>query len=378
MPLEILQIVPQLPPAISGVGDYAWLLARELRAAHGIHTRFIVCGHGGGGEPQTELDGFPVCQLSERSGVDLLRELSAEDMPRTVLLHYVGYGYEKRGCPAWLVNALSAWRGESDGMRLVTMFHELYAFGPPWRSAFWTSPIQQRIAARLARLSSACVTNMRRYANWLSARAPQHAGSIKVLPVFSNVGEPAPVLGYDERPARIVVFGAPGWRRQAYTAHRDCLERVCGELGLTELVDIGPACGIVPKLAVRCVQKGSLPADQLSREFLACRAGFFSYPVPYLGKSGIFAAYAAHGLVPVTHPANSEASEDGLQPSRHFLLAALSFAADNEACALVAGNAFHWYGAHRSEVHAAAFQPLIVGAATPDPPADPPKSEALL
>ena len=365
MPLEIFQIVPHLPPAISGVGDYAFLLAGQLRATHGIHTRFIVCGHGGGGEPQKDLDGFPVHQLREPSAGELLRTLSAEGMPPTGLLHYVGYGYEKRGCPAWLLNALSAWREASNARRLVTMFHELYAFGPPWRSAFWTLPIQQRIAARLARLSGACVTNMRRYANWLGSRAPRHSERITVLPVFSTVGEPAQVPAYDERPARLAVFGTAGWRRQAYTEHRDCLERVCAQLRLTELVDIGAACGVVPELAVRCVQKGSLPAEQLSRELLSCRVGFLSYPVPYLGKSTIFAAYAAHGLLPMTHPANSEVSEDDLQQSRHFLLAALSFAADKEACSLVAANAFNWYGAHRIEVHAGAFKPLVVGAGTP-------------
>ena len=353
MPLEILQIVPQLPPAISGVGDYAHLLARQLRAAHGIHTRFVVCGHGAAGGARRGLDGFPVRELDAG---ELPRTLAAEGMPATALLHYVGYGYEKRGCPAWLVNALSAWRGASSERRLATMFHELYAFGPPWSSAFWTSPIQKRIAARLARLSDACVTNMTRYANWLGARAPHHAGGIRALPVFSNVGEPAQVPAFDERPARLAVFGTPGWRRRAYTEHRDCLERVCAQLGLTEVVDIGPDCGVLPELAVRRVQKGSLSADELSREFLSCRAGFFSYPVPFLGKSGVFAAYAAHGLVPITHPANSEASEDGLQPSRHFILAASSsFAAGKETCPLVAGNAFAWYGAHGVGIHADAI-----------------------
>ena len=365
MPLEILQIVPQLPPTISGVGDYAWLLAKQLRAAHGIRTRFIVCGYGSEGEAQRELDGFPVYQLKEQSAGELLRALAAEGMPQTVLLHYVGYGYEKRGCPAWLVNVLRAWREASNSRRLVTMFHELYAFGPPWSSAFWTSPIQRRIAARIARLSSACATNMRRYANWLGSRAPQHAGTIKVLPVFSNVGEPAQVPAYHERPARLAVFGTPGWRRDAYTKHRDSLERVCAQLGLTEIVDIGPDCGAVPNLRVPCVQKGSLPADQFSREFLSCRAGFFSYPVPFLGKSGVFAAYAAHGLLPITHAANLEGSEDGLEPSQHFIVAAPSFAADDGTCSLVAGKAFNWYLAHGIALHAGAFAPLIAGAGTP-------------
>ena len=46
--MEILQIVPRLPPTISGVGDYSFLLAQELRRAHDIETRFIV------GDPSRE------------------------------------------------------------------------------------------------------------------------------------------------------------------------------------------------------------------------------------------------------------------------------------------------------------------------------------
>src|SRR5688500_3628942 len=41
--MSILQIVPRLPPSISGVGDYAYLLSEELRAKHDIKTNFLVC-----------------------------------------------------------------------------------------------------------------------------------------------------------------------------------------------------------------------------------------------------------------------------------------------------------------------------------------------
>ena len=54
---SLVQIVPILPPAISGVGDNAALLAEALRSAHGVETRFIV------GDPawrdQREGSGFP-------------------------------------------------------------------------------------------------------------------------------------------------------------------------------------------------------------------------------------------------------------------------------------------------------------------------------
>src|SRR5262245_52331834 len=143
--MEIIQIVPRLPPAINGLGDYAFLLARELRATHDIHSHFIVC------DPDLEstgsLDGFPVRCVAARTAsdmVDLLEGMLRSDA--TALLHYVGYGYADRGCPFWLVQGLEQWRRRGGGRRLVTMFHELYAFGPPWRSSFWTMPLQRSIA----------------------------------------------------------------------------------------------------------------------------------------------------------------------------------------------------------------------------------------
>src|SRR5262245_33289304 len=142
--MEIIQIVPRLPPAINGLGDYAFLLARELRATHDIHSNFIVC------DPDLEstgsLDGFPVQCVAARTASDVgdvLEGMSGRDT--TIFLHYVGYGYDKRGCPSWLVEGLEQWRRLAGGRRLVTMFHELYAFGMPWRSSFWTMPLQRSI-----------------------------------------------------------------------------------------------------------------------------------------------------------------------------------------------------------------------------------------
>jgi hypothetical protein len=54
--MNILQIVPRLPPAIDGVGDYALNLARQLRQDFSIHTHFLVCDPNWNGK--TELEGF--------------------------------------------------------------------------------------------------------------------------------------------------------------------------------------------------------------------------------------------------------------------------------------------------------------------------------
>src|SRR5438093_5969188 len=159
MSLELTQIVPGLPPVISGVGDYAYLLARQLRAAHDIHTRFVVCDARWQGAK--DFEEFSVDRIRAQQSEELEKELGASGMPSTVLLHYVGYGYQKRGCPFWLVQALESWKKRDTNRRLVVMFHELYAFGPPWRSSFWTSPLQRGLTKSLALLSDHCVTNLK-------------------------------------------------------------------------------------------------------------------------------------------------------------------------------------------------------------------------
>src|SRR5687767_6719708 len=134
--IELIAIVPRLPPVIDGVGDYALSVARELRERSGIDTHFIV------GDPswigKEIVEHFPVSKLTNRTESQL-RAILTQEQSNKVLLHYGGYGYAQRGCPDWLVAALTKWRTEREGHKLITLFHELYASGPPWTSSFWLS-----------------------------------------------------------------------------------------------------------------------------------------------------------------------------------------------------------------------------------------------
>src|ERR1051326_8361469 len=183
----LVQVVPHLPPTISGVGDYALWLAEELRGAHDIDTRFVVGNPKWSGPP--EVNGFPVFKLESRAAkpfAQLLAQTASPVVPSSrgpvvpLLLHYVGYGYQKRGCPFWLARGLEAWRREQGMRRLVTMFHELYASGPIWASSFWTSPFQRGLAASVARISDRCWTNRRVSADELGGLAPAHLGRVEV------------------------------------------------------------------------------------------------------------------------------------------------------------------------------------------------------
>ncbi|HEY9614838.1 MAG TPA: glycosyltransferase family 1 protein, partial [Allocoleopsis sp.] len=103
--MKIIQIVPTLPPAIDGLGDYALNLARQLRQGFAQETHFVVGNPAWEGE--RTIEGFPITVLPKRSGAAVLSSLlKVCSSPAPVLLHYVGYGYAKRGCPLWLVDGL--------------------------------------------------------------------------------------------------------------------------------------------------------------------------------------------------------------------------------------------------------------------------------
>src|SRR5438270_1544788 len=132
--MMLVQIVPRLPPATDGLGDYALSLARELRNNFGVESHFIVGDTNWNGG--SEIEEFSIDRLVDRSAISLLSSLTALESSCVVLLHYVGYGYARRGTPGWLVNGLHHWRAQCHDARLLTMFHEVYALGPFWSSSF--------------------------------------------------------------------------------------------------------------------------------------------------------------------------------------------------------------------------------------------------
>lgn len=269
---RIVQIVPRLPRSDGGVGGYAHALARRLADGFGVETRFV--------------------EAEDSRAVDLAPG-------ETALLHYANYAYERRGCPARLVAELEAWR--RGGGRLVTVFHEVYAGGPPWRSSFWLGPRQRRLAARTARASDRIVTTLDLYAGLVRRLVP--GAEIEVAPVFSTVGEPPEVPPFRDRPKTLIVFGGAGVRRRTWGEHREDLLAACRALEIEEVVDIGPPAGLPPELPGLPVRVlGPLPEEEVSRRMLGARAGFLAYPSGFLPKSTIYAAYCAHGLLPVCAP----------------------------------------------------------------------------
>ncbi len=343
---EIIQIVPYLPPKLSGVGDYALLLARELRETHDLHTRFILCDPAWVGP--SELEGFPVARIPERARQGLATLLGPERGKNPpLLLHYVGYGYEHRGCPSWLVSGLEAWRDAAATNCLATFFHELYVpRSRIWNSSFWNAGWQRKLTARLAQISDSCFTNRAESAKELEKMAPRHAGRIAVRPVFSNFGEPAELAPVKARPAQAVQFGGFG---RGFTRRDEAVPLLlgaCRQLGIERLVAIGADLADLKHKGLEVQAWDRISPAQASKVLSNSRVGFLDYFDGYLGKSGIFAAYCSHALVPVLFSANrSEA--DGLRGGRHFLVASppepgLLMANQQE----IADAAREWYRGH--------------------------------
>ncbi len=209
-------IVPQFAPVIDGVGDYALGLARNLRGLHGINSRFIVC------DPQwtgsAEVDGFAVAGPGTFRNTGLASALQGSD---TAILHYVGYGYHPRGTPVWLADGVEEWKA-GGGRRLLTVFHEIWSSGPPWRRVFYSAPLQKRLALRILAASDHAVASTQWAFRLLEGAKP---GGVSLLPIPSSLPPPD---GPTDRPRtsapwRPIFFGQAWTRTPAIRLHRPLL-----------------------------------------------------------------------------------------------------------------------------------------------------------
>jgi hypothetical protein len=171
----VLQIVPHVSNNPDGVTDYALNLAKALLTQYRLKTVFAAA------KPS---------QISEKEGFEIAPFADAGALPAKpshLMLHYVNYGYQKRGLPFSLLPPLRALRASCRG-RFLVIFHELFASGPPWKSEFWVQPLQKKIARDIARLADARLVSSESMRQSLEELAP--GLNAVVHPVPSAFGEP--------------------------------------------------------------------------------------------------------------------------------------------------------------------------------------------
>ncbi len=303
--MDLIQVVPGLPPRIDGIGDYALKLAHGLRDRHGIRTSFLVCNPQWQG-PET-VEGFRAQPLRSRTPHDFRLALAAQQRPGAPLLvQFAVYGYQQRGCPFWLMDALAELRATSSRL-IYTTFHELEArSSKPWKSTFWAWRIQKSLILRLARLSSFTYTNLeihrQRLSRW-GAEPPL------LIPNFSTLGEPETLPPFARRKPQLIVFGRSVQRRLTYELGADFILPLCQRLGIERILDIGapmPDAELSDWQGIPIIHTGILSEAEIQQHFATSLASFQHYPVRALGKSSIYAVSCAFGTLPFVHTDTSD------------------------------------------------------------------------
>jgi hypothetical protein len=184
---------------------------------------------------------------------------------------------------------------------------------------------------------------------------------IALMPVLSTVGEPASPPLLASRCRAVVVFGGAGVRRRAYTLFQPALVRTVQALDADEVWDIGPAVDTPAAVGgVRVRTLGVLPPSEVSPRLADAVAGFLAYPPLFLAKSGIFAAYCAHGLLPVCAWDGQRRERNPPAAEQHYWSAGDEGPGDPQAIASAARN---WYAGHSSERQADTFRKLLLSEA---------------
>jgi len=374
--MKILQFVPFPPPYPHGIADYARVLCEGFRHQYQLETCFLI--------PDTEQI-RELLSPTEKETEQFERCLVRPGDIRQVVKHYahtdemIAIIYHSARSTSNFSEILIRLKQALSHSRLVTVFHEMPR-NPSLRDRvknslkrlLFKSPQNTFNLGKTMAASDQVVVVTNRYSDTLA----HWSHKVHYLPCFSNIGEPLHVPQWRERENSVIVFGSSGTRDRIYTHHFDALIECCRRFQFDTIIDIGPLTDVTSETShrgdvnlqgIEIVRKGYQSPTAISRLMQTAKAGFFdnySRLPGSLGKSGVFAAYAAHGLLPVTwRPDPSE--QDGLESGTHYLAVSDAQAAvSSEALQRIATAAHQWYQTHDIENSITQYFNLLHGTAT--------------
>lgn len=353
--MNIVQIVPRLPPYTDGVGDYSIRLANQLLKGHGIATQFLVVKQGIKTEPL--INGFPATGIPAPTPEAFLSVLPKDI--EVILLQYSNYPYlaGKLDAPWWLLTGLQA-AMKQRSIKLVVMFHELPTL--KFKNLNFLNPIQSMVSYCLAQIATKVLTNNSRFQRTLSQWIKR---PVTCIPNFSTIAEPDCVLPLTQRQRRMIVFGGSDRHR----VYKNCFKELlysCQVLEIEEIYDVGKPLNLHPSdfKGVRLVEMGFQPAQVVSQLMLNSWAGFLDYSrfPGALCKSTVFAAFCAHGLIPICSCYESSEA-NGLEMNQHYLVPDQLKDVNLMQLQTVADNANKWYNIHNLTESAKVFASSILG-----------------
>jgi hypothetical protein len=212
-----------------------------------------------------------------------------------------------------------------------------------------------QVVRRLTQVSDLVATNSSRHLEWLEREAiPDGVPAVRLLPMFSNVGESAEPPNPSARQPKLVVFGLADTRRKAFR-RLSSLGDLLRTLGISEILDVGPEFDAPAELnGVPIRRMGVLAAPELAAILSQTMFGFVQHASICLAKSGVFAGFCALGTIPLVAE-DFQDEVDGLKDGVHLVsprTAAAAVAGGLEKCS---NAAWHWYSRHRLHVHAETY-----------------------
>jgi len=302
---RIAHITPALPPAVNGLGDFSVILAESL-AREGWDDFLFLVRHG------QRHDGAAVDSFGPGTLFKTLQHHNVD----VIILHYVGYAYDRHGVPLYLARALKRyqhWRR----CKIVVFFHELYAPAVSLlEMSFYTSNLQKMIVKNLFALADAVFTNCAYYEDTLRRLVGGTVERGIATGVFSNV----PESGYDPQQTKddgsMVVFGSYHRRKAVFENPR--LRIVLQRLHIRRLYDVGPGVTTFRQSGIEVITFGALPVADIAPILNSAGYGALIYKPHLLGKSGIFAAYAAFGVIPINLTSSDYPLYDDLAPGVNY------------------------------------------------------------
>jgi hypothetical protein len=341
----LIQVVPRLTPGRCGVSDQAMILAHQLKSEFGIDSAFAVLNS----EERCSLP-YATIHCPAKKLLDSCLELTSR-RGGSILVHLSGSGYSLDGAPTLLADAIEAVMATGQ-FRMATYFHEIFASGAPWSSAFWHAHRQRKALSRILAKSELVVTSIEHNASWLRRESNRlDSAPVELMPIYSPAGETDEPVPFDQRDSILIIFGLAGSRNKAYRQLRE-VRGLVKALDVQEILDIGPECNHPIEVhGVQVKRLGMLDAADLPAIFSRARFGFVTHEWSYLGRSSVLAGYCAQGVVPV-HAGPFARAVDGLAEGVHVVTPRTVDTVRRsgwEACSRAAWN---WYMPHRARVHA--------------------------
>jgi hypothetical protein len=296
---RVIFILPRLPPAHCGLGDYSMILLRYMRMDP--PARILVMH--GVAETRSEHPELDVEQLPRTQAGLLahLRELRAQ----RVFVQYVAQGFQSRGCPLWFLGALRKWRMQTPDVRLVMMLQELWFDPAFWRPDWILQKLHKRALCWLAQETDQVYVSAQGFKERLEDIVPPSRLAVLMNPatvpltgsVAQSVREPGLVVLFGRQPSRLSALSAMGsWLGMLHAAG------VLKELwlvGSRESQALNKredelAASLLPEGAAHVL--GPQTPERLSQILLKSQMGVCAKATHGYTKSTIFMAYASHGV----------------------------------------------------------------------------------